>query len=202
VILNVRYTAREGGRTLRDRSLAELPEQLAELPISDGRQGLFRMLSARHDFPDAWQALLADTGDTPTLTLPVGTDRLPFVFQGRDPRVDAVAVAVNLADRRTTDGRTIAEAYQQGSALTLALAGTAGPAPELRSDPGVLQGDPPARFAVSLPLAPEPTRMRLSFKRDEVQRLHPALRTADGRLDPTIVRDVVVILHYRTAEPA
>ena len=72
VLLQLSYTAREGGELLRAAAKAALPQAQVQL------------LSARHDFSDAWYRLLhpTDTATYDEFVVDLST-RLPFVPRGR-----------------------------------------------------------------------------------------------------------------------
>jgi hypothetical protein len=92
VILHVRYTAREGGAELRGRAVASLDKRVNTIARSAGRSGLFRSLSARHEFPDAWRRFLAGTATT--LDLDVGASRMPYLFHGKTVTVTQASIVV------------------------------------------------------------------------------------------------------------
>jgi hypothetical protein len=52
VVFTLRYTARDGGELLRTAALEHLAERLRQA------DALYRMFSARHNFPDAWHRFL------------------------------------------------------------------------------------------------------------------------------------------------
>ncbi|MDI3284715.1 neuraminidase-like domain-containing protein [Polyangium sp. 15x6] len=72
VVLHVRYTARDGGETLKKGALEALGV-VENPPAGSGPTG-FRLFSAKTDFPDGWHVFLAGAGQpaTHTLSLPLG----------------------------------------------------------------------------------------------------------------------------------
>jgi hypothetical protein len=68
VVLHVRYTARDGGSDLA---------QVVPPPNWNGA----RLFSAKTEFPDAWYAFLNPASGSPTLTLPLQRNMLPFQAQ-------------------------------------------------------------------------------------------------------------------------
>jgi hypothetical protein len=62
VVFTLRYTARDGGELLRAAALDHLRQLLT-------RGTLFRVFSARHNFPDAWQRFLTRAPGDPQHTL-------------------------------------------------------------------------------------------------------------------------------------
>jgi hypothetical protein len=84
VILHIRYTARDGGRVMRDAVLGELSQGLDRLMrLADERGGFYRLFSLRHEFPTEWSRFIgkATNGDH-TQAFALAKDRFPFLFQG------------------------------------------------------------------------------------------------------------------------
>ena len=72
--MHVRYTAREGGRTLADAATGELRDAVNAVVAADGGTGEFQVISARNELPDAWARFLRPLGgaDEPAvLTVPL-----------------------------------------------------------------------------------------------------------------------------------
>jgi hypothetical protein len=74
VVLNLRYTARDGGGTFRMTVANGLRDQLNVLALKTGRVGLFQAFDLRRDRPDVWSRLKA----TGTAALTIATDELPY----------------------------------------------------------------------------------------------------------------------------
>lgn len=96
VILHLRYTAREGGRLLRDGAVARLKEQFAEAHSV----GSVRLFSVRHEFPSEWAALQGR--ETPAnqrheLALELREKHYPMWSTGRLNSVARVDVLVRSA---------------------------------------------------------------------------------------------------------
>lgn len=82
VALHVRYTARDGGEELKTQATGEVRRAVNALALAEGRQGLFRLFSARREFPAEWHRFLhpaVDIGDQ-SLVLSLTKDRFPFLF--------------------------------------------------------------------------------------------------------------------------
>lgn len=82
VVLHLRFTAREGGKALREAAERHLSEYV-KLPTGDATKAPFvRLFSVRHEFPAAWAAFknLPQTAPTPgsPLKLRVGKEHFPF----------------------------------------------------------------------------------------------------------------------------
>jgi Tc toxin complex TcA C-terminal TcB-binding domain/ABC toxin N-terminal region/Neuraminidase-like domain len=98
VIMHVRYTARDGGAELETRALAELVSQVNTMVLADRRQGLALLLSARRDLSNEWPRFLdpgAAVGDQ-TLAIDLTQNRLPYLFAGRQVRVDTVDIFMSV----------------------------------------------------------------------------------------------------------
>ncbi len=77
VVLHLRYTAREGGRVLRDAAVAHLGEAVR----AAGTAGSTVLLSARHDFPVEWARFTAAPlapGGSAELRLPLVAEHYPY----------------------------------------------------------------------------------------------------------------------------
>jgi beta-phosphoglucomutase-like phosphatase (HAD superfamily) len=83
VILQLRYTAREGGALLRDAALTHLKTRIDEAEAV----GSTRMFSIRHEFPTEWARFTSTTIDNTTprapLTLTLKPEHYPFWSRGR-----------------------------------------------------------------------------------------------------------------------
>ena len=83
VILQVRYTARQGGAALGDQATSELRDLLAVA----NQSGLALLYSLRHDFPTEWSSFVNGAGD---LALHVRKDDFPFMMQGETLALDGL----------------------------------------------------------------------------------------------------------------
>lgn len=77
VVVTLRYTARDGGATLRKAVTDRLLEALNSIQVEQGRKGLFRLFSFRHDFSDRWARFTTD-GAQP-LMLPLHAGLFPSI---------------------------------------------------------------------------------------------------------------------------
>lgn len=83
VILHVRYTARQGGGLLRDKTVEHMEERFEAANVS----GLAVMLSLAHDFPNEWHKFVTGNSD---FTATVKRNYFPYFTQGKDINLDAV----------------------------------------------------------------------------------------------------------------
>jgi hypothetical protein len=86
IVLHVKYTAREGGDALKARVTESLNQTLNALHEIGGEQGLARLFSLRHEFPNEWRR--ARQLGAP-LIIEIPKDRFPFFVQSRKITVQA-----------------------------------------------------------------------------------------------------------------
>lgn len=107
IIMNLKYTAREGGALLRDAAVAERvlpappPQPLPPSPAAFVHQpNLFRLFSLRHEFPTDWYKFLnpADTATSQTMSLALMIERFPFQFRGRTIQISEQKLFLKLKD--------------------------------------------------------------------------------------------------------
>ncbi|MDC0742546.1 Tc toxin subunit A-related protein [Polyangium mundeleinium] len=114
VVLHVRYTARDGGESLKNGAL----DALGALEPSDAGPTGFRLFSAKTDFPDAWHVFLTGEGEPATHSL-----SLPFALRHFLPLVGSRLLEikrVQLFAKRSdgTDGSLTVALDAAGDALT------------------------------------------------------------------------------------
>jgi hypothetical protein len=83
VILHIRYTARDGGKALKDAAVTDVSQRLATAELS----GMVRLFSVRHEFPSAWAKFKAvnigGAVKTAELRLDLRAEHYPFWSKGR-----------------------------------------------------------------------------------------------------------------------
>jgi hypothetical protein len=91
VILHIRYTARDGGESLRDDAVASLKTRIQKAEAV----GSVRLFSIRHEFPTEWAKFQAQT-TTPNqrfkLELNLRAEHYPFWSQGRLDKVSRIDI--------------------------------------------------------------------------------------------------------------
>jgi Tc toxin complex TcA C-terminal TcB-binding domain/Neuraminidase-like domain/Putative peptidoglycan binding domain len=94
VVLHVRYTARDGGRNLKQRVTEELTAALNLIEESARGKGLARLFSLRQEFPTEWHRLISGTNGNGAGALPhffgITKNRFPFLFTQKDIKISAV----------------------------------------------------------------------------------------------------------------
>jgi hypothetical protein len=217
VVLHVRYTARFKQELRAAAALAAvLPpgalESAAERsPSPIAQTHLSRLVSARHELPDAWYAFLrlAAAEDGHRFILDLGIDRLPRHVRRQKIRIHRVGVLLNWSDQvelATGDSTETQPRYPgRGEPLTLVVAASEpGSEPisiELRSDPVTLAGRAFGEAEVN------PARglgqWTLQIKQATIDVIDPSLTVKDAssmpprrRLNPALAEDLMVVVHY------
>jgi hypothetical protein len=100
VVIQMRYTARDGGDQLRNarRSKLKLQQPYIQLsgPALPPQKG--RLFSAAHDFGDAWYSFLHQDSTPQTLKLDLTPDQFPEPPLGAPIKIKQVLVLLRLAD--------------------------------------------------------------------------------------------------------
>jgi len=91
VILHLRYTARDGGDTLRAAAASSVAQRLRDA----ASRPLFRLFSLRHEFPTEWYRFVnSSTSGTNAMTVDLAATRFPAFVQSREITVtEAQAIA-------------------------------------------------------------------------------------------------------------
>jgi hypothetical protein len=161
VILNLKYTARDGGASLRDGA-----RQAARMPIPPPQSGtgaqpasypskqtnLFRYFSLKHEFPTEWYQFLnpADPSEGQVMGFALSRERFPFQYRGKQIQITGVSLYLIFKDEypsMMTLPSTPQADYISGTALEFNLSpagGTLSPTsgtPSFNSD-SMLSGTP------------------------------------------------------------
>ena len=106
VIMHIRYTAREGGSSLRSLAVTSLSDKLQEIAQDLAKTGLHVVYDLKRDNYTAWHALKS----TGTATITIGSDRLPYFARSLTPSLGPVTM--------------LADATGDPAAYTVAIDGT------------------------------------------------------------------------------
>ena len=99
VLLHMRYTARDGGRAVRDAVVAALADRVNEVVNATANTGLYHFVSFKRDQRTALHQLLHPAGAADhATTLELARDHLPFIFQGRTLDIDRAVLLLKLRD--------------------------------------------------------------------------------------------------------
>ncbi|TKC95184.1 neuraminidase-like domain-containing protein [Polyangium fumosum] len=114
VVLHVRYTARDGGESLKDGAL----DALGALDSSDAGPTGLRLFSAKTDFPDAWHVFLTGEGEPAThpLSLPFALRHFQPLVGNRQLEIKRVHLFAKRSD--STDGSLTVALDAAGDSLT------------------------------------------------------------------------------------
>lgn len=86
VVLHVKYTAREGGGSLRTLAATTLKDKLEEIKQQLGETGLHVAINMKHDMPNEWHALKGSGA----VNLTLDKSRLPFFSQSIGTAIESV----------------------------------------------------------------------------------------------------------------
>ncbi|HEY2714688.1 MAG TPA: neuraminidase-like domain-containing protein [Solirubrobacterales bacterium] len=99
VVLHLRFTARDGGEGYAETVGEATEKELNSIALDNNRKGLYRMLSARHDFAAEWTRFLnPPPGEDQVMMLATPPERFPFFTAGLEIGVGAVDAIVRGAD--------------------------------------------------------------------------------------------------------
>ncbi|MGA9141405.1 MAG: neuraminidase-like domain-containing protein [Methanocella sp.] len=98
VVLHLQYTARDGGDELRTNVKSAVQAGLKEIALAESRKGLYRLISARHEYGTSWQKFLNPASGPQVLTLEISPDRFPFFTYGLGIRITGIDFIARLSD--------------------------------------------------------------------------------------------------------
>jgi peptidoglycan hydrolase-like protein with peptidoglycan-binding domain len=188
VILHLRYTARDAGDAYRGAAVTEANAQLNAITLAESRNGLYRLLSAQHDFPSSWQRFLYPPANTDqTLLFDTAPGRFPFFTRGLQLNATSIELIAKLSDT----GPYVATLIPPGSAAL-------SPNPTLTQDGayGAMHHSGPTPFSPGIELGrwmipsqdPALTQWSLQLQKSGA---------ADFRsLSPTEIDDILIVLKY------
>jgi hypothetical protein len=198
VVLNFRYTARQGGALLAEHALNELTEALNRWMHADGGKALYRAFSARREFADQWSRFLAPAGEAdPALTFTVSKNRFPFLFRGHHVTATKPEIVLVLSRDISPDGaRSYVDLYG-GASLPVDIAkGSIRGQATLGADPA-LDGQPRGRFTtITTEVGETDQEWAVTIARDAIAQLHEHLRAGGNRFNPEAVVDVLLVWQY------
>jgi len=192
IILHLRYTARDGGGILKGKAIEELRTILsgATLQLAEKRKGLFRLFSAKHEFPNDWYRFLRPKEDQTDQSLQVNLDKERFPFQFRDETITITTVEFflklkGLSQDSLASIGTIPLTLLQGTTLIKDM--------ELRSEPtlgGLYHAE------VELNEAQVPVVWSIAAKEDKISSTLVDDVAGQKRLKPDAIDDLVIVCHY------
>lgn len=98
VVLHMKYSAREGGGTLKQHAETELQQEVQAMELEDERRGRFRLFSVRHEFPTEWHRFQqpGDSTMPQLLHLDITSERFPLQTKYLDISITRIDVFVKL----------------------------------------------------------------------------------------------------------
>jgi len=220
VVLHLRYTARDGGEALGQQATTELSNAVNKFIQSEGKQGLARIFSLRHEFPTEWYRFLnpVDTSDGQTMELKFGQDRFPLLFRGRTIGINRADIFLKIEDitdaavfhgTNNTNHTPLGD-YKSLGPLRVGLIPPAASTTTTPTAPIILELSSSDSFLNGLPHGVtnfEPPRnlggWSLEIQGDDIANIAESLRyktTVNGvdywRLKPDLVEDVFIVCRY------
>jgi hypothetical protein len=206
VILHIRYTARDGGGTLKQKVVAELTtavNAMTENLAGDGTT-LFRSFSSRQEFSNQWYSFFnpTDAETSHKFNFNVSADRFPSMFRDKTIQLKAVHLFLKLKD---------GVSYQDSKQLPITLNKSTTTYPTKQF---VLSGSPVSTLAystnafqpqqtvgawsldVNRTAIPDWLRMKMPTGGDEIVKINSL---DHYRLNSDLIDDVYMVWEYQIA---
>ncbi|OOP55127.1 MAG: hypothetical protein AYP45_16500 [Candidatus Brocadia carolinensis] len=201
VIFHLKYTARDGGDILKDgaRDSTEAIEEIMEL---SEEKGLFRMFSAKHEFPGEWHQFLhpKETDDKHTLTLDITQKRFPFMFQSRTIKIKQLELFMKL--KEGVEYPTDTTEHLMVYVLDPSEGPGTGVDKTLESDMAIMNGIPNALFDYGQN-GKDTGSWKLEARSADISKLPADLKVVFGQapnqywqLKPDVIDDMIVVCRY------
>jgi hypothetical protein len=171
VIVNLKYTARDGGDVLKNNAVASLNSKINQMLVSTKDRGLMRIFSAKNDLSTEWFRFLhpVNATDHQVLLLNLDKSRFPLFAQSKTIRIKSIEL---IADSSSTaiNGITVTPAPSAPVPINLTAKGIYG-----------------NHLSVSLVYNAAPGTWQI---------VNPAI---NPRLTPETIRNMVIIVYYEVA---
>ena len=119
VIMHLRYTARDGGSSLAGAARTAAQAKLNAIALAESRSGLYRLFSARHDYPTQWAQFLDPApGADQILTLATAPERFQYFTRGLDLNVRSIDIITRTVD---TEPFTLELTTPEGATQTVTM---------------------------------------------------------------------------------
>jgi GH18 family chitinase len=219
VVLNIKYTARDGGDILRQnaRLAATLPTPPAQganatnLPPFPRQTDLRRLFSLKHEFSSEWYKFLnpSDTADFQSMQIALSIERFPYQYRGKKITISSVDLFLKFKDLHdpktfTHDGTPLGD-YAGGTALTVSLQPPTGSAADakLASASTLLNGLPFAAIPFTTGTPPGLGSWTLMADNGHIASIATSLQnivtsgvTTYNHLNAAVIDDIVMVCHY------
>lgn len=93
------------------------------MTLANGRDGFYRLFSARHEFPNEWHRFQYPTGGQ-QLALAITRNRFPFAFRNQDITIKRVHLFLKWSDQTIPESnlaKTFVQEYEDGAPLEVSL---------------------------------------------------------------------------------
>ena len=209
VVLHLKYTAREGGDSLKGAAKEAMQATIAVA----GTTPLARLFSAKHEFPTDWHRFMHPADPAPgedivqKLPLALTQERFPFQLRGRKLQVDKMHLFLKLKEEFTykEDGTAKEKfTYDDDKPLALVLKEDGNALPVSQFLKG---GSPISDLPYAEPLKGQSGKLGqwpLEVKEDEVKKIDASLQQKvkiNGqdhvRLHPDAIEDVWIVCEYQ-----
>ena len=185
VVMHVRYTARDAGALLAGAATASAKATLNSTALAESRTGLYRLFSARHEYPTNWAQFLDPApGSDQVLSMATAPERFQFFTRGMDLKVTSLDVIVVTGDTGT---------------WTLQLTSPTGTALPVPTNPDMTLGVPDWRIAsLSVGLGKVPSTPGTAPPTWTLKLKPPGANDFQS-LTSAEVQDVVLIVGYQAS---
>jgi hypothetical protein len=129
MIIHLKYTAREGGDELGAAAATYVNTKINSLALSENKTGLFRIFSAKQEFPNNWYRFLnpVNPGDDQALLVELTNERFPFFAQDKTINVSRVEMAAMIKQPNASDYKAVfSPPFAVSDMITLTQDGTFG----------------------------------------------------------------------------
>ena len=202
VVVQIRYTAREGGDGLRTAVEGGLLDELAAVVSGSTDAGSMRMFSVARDFPSEWHEFLnapdVSSGDH-TLTLGLDAERFPYWTGQNTVEIDSVELIMVLEEGvdygTTTDIQfSMTPTPASPATPTFVVAGSTDPYGQPNAELVYTVASPPPPSATA---SPGTWTLVITGAHLDTITSSELVDDTTTQLDPTTIRDLVAIVHYR-----
>jgi hypothetical protein len=127
IVLHVQYTARDVGEPFTTTVKGNVTNNLNAIALAENRNGLYYLISARHDYSANWYKFLnPGDGQEQVLTIDTAPDRFPFFTRGLDIKVKEIDLMIKSSNTNSytlqinnPDGSAIVDPVTKLPSLTL-----------------------------------------------------------------------------------
>ncbi len=100
VVMHMRYTAREGGGSLKDAATQTITDLFKQIDEESQESPLFQLFSAKQEFSSEWHQFLhpKDSDESHKLDLSITPNRFPFQFRGKAITIGKVEIFLQFKD--------------------------------------------------------------------------------------------------------